>query len=255
MTIDTNIVAHDFFENDAASKRGASVLSTTATILAGTALTAVGIVRRGWTGTAMVVGGAYLTYRGLVDSAAPFHDEVRVGFTVNKRPEEVYGFVRDSNNWGRFLQGLTMEADGEKSFKITAGKPAGFEIESHVAITDEEAGKHIAWSSLSGPVEHRGVMHFKAAPGNRGTEIAVAFEYLVPAGPIARAIASFVGWNPEHLVRESLRHLKELLEAGELPTTSGQPVGPRGLKGAALRVLYREGATEDAKSQTRLAGD
>ncbi|GAC1431953.1 MAG: hypothetical protein NVS1B11_02480 [Terriglobales bacterium] len=255
MTIRTNIVAHDFFESDAASKRGASALRTRATILAGTALTAVGIVRRGWTGTAMVIGGAYLTYRGVKDGAAPFHDEVRIGFTINKRPEEVYAFVRDSNNWALFLHGLTMEADGEQSFRITVGKPAGFEIESHVAITDEEAGRHIAWSSLSGPIQHRGVMHFKAAPRHRGTELTVAFEYAGPAGPIARAIASFVGWNPEHLVRQSLRHLKELLEAGELPTTSGQPVGPRGLKGAALRVLYREGATEDAKQQTRLAGD
>ena len=57
------------------------------------------------------------------------------------------------------------------------------------------------------------------------------------------------------MVRESLRHLKQLIEAGEIPTTAGQPVGNRGMRGAAQRVLYREGPTEDATEQVRLAGD
>lgn len=56
-------------------------------------------------------------------------------------------------------------------------------------------------------------------------------------------------------MRESLRHVKQLLEAGEIPTTIGQPVGRRGLKGAAMRVIYRERPSEDAVEQTRLAGD
>jgi len=55
-------------------------------------------------------------------------------------------------------------------------------------------------------------------------------------------------------VRESLRRLKLLMEAGEIPTTAGQPVGSRGLSGVTKRVIYREPQTE-AAAETRLAGD
>src|SRR5207237_1200764 len=92
-------------------------------------------------------------------------------------------------------------------------------------------------SQLRRPYQGR----FRKAPGNRGTEVSVALEYKAPGGAIARSLAALVGWEPEQVVRESLRHLKQLTEAGEIPTTAGQPVGRRGMKGAALRVLYREG--------------
>jgi len=83
----------------------------------------------------------------------------------------------------------------------------------------------------------------KRAPGDRGTEISVA-SGIQSRGParFARSLASLVGWGPEQVVRESLRHLKQLMEgrrdSQQLPE---QPVGARGMKGAALRVLfYRE---------------
>jgi len=56
-------------------------------------------------------------------------------------------------------------------------------------------------------------------------------------------------------VRESLRHLKQLIEAGEIPTTAGQPSGARGIRGAAKRIVFREGPTEQSIEQTRVAGD
>ncbi|MEP6645077.1 MAG: SRPBCC family protein [Acidobacteriaceae bacterium] len=254
MTIKTSFAGSEFMGPDA-TRRPGSTEKIAATILAGTVLAAFGIVRRGWTGAALTIGGGYLVYRGVMDNSAPHHDKVRVGFTINKPKDEVYSFVRDSNNWPRFLQGVNMESEDGRSLQVTVGKQAGFSIESHVMVTDEEAGKYIAWSSTPGPVEHRGVIHFKDAPGNRGTEIAIAFEYKIPAGMVARGLASMVGWDPEQLVRESLRHLKQLLEAGELPTTTGQSAGDRGMKGAALRVLYREGTADDAMERTRLAGD
>jgi uncharacterized membrane protein len=100
-------------------------------------------------------------------------------------------------------------------------------------------------------LQHRGVIHFRPAPSDRGTEISFAAEYRAPAGPVGRGLASLVGWDAEQLVRESLRHIKQLLEAGEIPTTLGQPSGARGVKGKALRVVYCERADEEM----RLAGD
>lgn len=150
---------------------------------------------------------------------------------------------------------LRLESRGDGRLRLTIGKPAGIDLESRVEITDHKPGEYIAWASDELMLEHRGVIRFDKAPGARGTEVKVALEFKAPAGPIARALASLVGWEPEQLVRESLRHLKQLLEAGEIPTTVGQPVGQRGLKGAAMRVIYRERPSEDAIEQARLAGD
>jgi uncharacterized membrane protein len=231
-----------------------SKLITAASVLGGTALAAYGITRRSWGGAALAVAGAGLALYGVNDARKPYSGKVRVGYTIGKSPEEVYAYVRNSEHWPKFLQGLAMESSGNDSLKLTFGEAAGFKVVSEAEITDEESGKFIAWSSAAGPVQHRGVVHFNPAPGKRGTEISVAFEFKAPAGPVARAVAMFVGWDPEQLVRESLRHLKELLEAGEIPTASGQPVGSRGFRGAALRVLYRETPAEDA-TKTRMAGD
>ena len=226
-----------------------------ATVVAGTTLAAVGLTRRGWARAALTSGGAYLVYRGVINHAVPHHGKARVAFTIDSSPQEVYNYVREPKNWPRFLRGIEMEAGEGNFLKLTLGKQANLNIESDAEITDEKSGEYIAWRSWPGRIQHRGVVHFRRAPANRGTEISVAFEYRAPAGPVGRALASLVGWDPEQLVRENLRHLKQLLESGELPTTAGQPFGSRGIKGAALRVLYREGPSEDATERSRLAGD
>jgi uncharacterized membrane protein len=249
MTISTDVEASR--EQRKSSDQYPSRTVRAATVLSGTALAALGLTRRGWTRTTLAASGGYLVYLGITGKAAPYKGAVRVAFTINRSPEEVYSFVLDPQNWPRFLQGIEMEPGQEGSLVLSLGKPAGLDIRSEVVVTDERANEYIAWSSLPGALQHRGVIRFRPAPANRGTEISVAFEYRVPAGPFGRALGLLVGWDPEQLVRESLRHLKQLLEAGEIPTTLGQPSGARGVKGKALRVIYREREGEDI----RLAGD
>ena len=121
------------------------------------------------------------------------------------------------------------------------GAEDGAEFKSHVELTDEKPGEFIAWASEEQMLEHRGVVRFKKAPGDRGTEISVALEYKSPTGPILACVGGT--WRasiPQQLVREGLRQIKQLMETGEIPTTEGQPVGARGFSGATKRVLYHE---------------
>ncbi len=226
---------------------------TAATVLGGAVMAAFGISRRSWRGAAFAAGGGYLIYHGITQSSKPYTGKVRVAQTINQSPDDVYKFIRDTANFPKFFQGLKTKSDGENGFELSLGN-ADSTVISNAEITDEENGKHIAWGSTGGPLKHRGVVHFHKAPDDRGTELAVALEFEAPAGPIARAVALFAGWDPEQLVREALRNLKQLMEAGEIPTTRGQPVGARGLKGAALRVLYRETPAQEP-AKVRLAGD
>lgn len=194
-----------------------------------------------------------MVYRGVKETRTPESGAVRVSFTIDKAPEEVFQFVSNPANWRQVLPEFTLDSsDDVTRIKLHAH---GITIESDAEITDRAEGKFIAWSSLPGAIEHRGVMRVRPAPGDRGTELSVAMEFALPAGKVARAFLSFSGHDPEQLVRETLRHIKQLMEAGEIPTTAGQPSGRRGGKGTALRFVFREQPGEIPGEPARLAGD
>ncbi|HZQ68648.1 MAG TPA: SRPBCC family protein [Terriglobales bacterium] len=220
---------------------------------AGAALAAVAKSRRGWSRWAFVLGSGYLVYRGVTARQRPETGAVRVAFTIEKSPEEVFRFLSEPSNWRQALPEFTIDSTADV-IRIKLQTPAAI-LESDAEITDRAEGSFIAWRSLPGALEHRGVVRLRPAAGNRGTELSVAMEYAMPAGAIARGLASLSGHDPEQLVRETLRRIKQLLEAGEIPTTAGQPSGHRGAKGTALRFVFREQPGEIPGEPARLAGD
>ena len=254
MTITTNLSPR-YGKREFSRRPATSISEASLTLAAGATLVGIGIWRRNWIGAALASGGGYLVYCGIQDLRRPYQGRVRVSLTIAKDPKQVYDFVSDPSNWNKFLHVIRLEPRSASRLRLAIGKPAGIDFESRVEVTEHKPGEYIAWASDEQMLEHRGVVRFDPAPGNRGTQLSVALEFKAPAGPIACGLVSLVGWSPQQLVRESLRHVKQLLEAGEIPTTVGQPVGKRGLKGAAMRMIYREHPQEDAREQTRLAGD
>lgn len=261
MTITTDL-SQKYGEKEFSNRPATSQFEALLTLAAGVALTGAGLWRRGWMGTALASGGGYLLYCGVSDFRRPYQGSVRVAFTIDKDAREIYDFISNPENWNRFVHAIELRNLGDGELQLRIGRAAGIDFKSHIELTDQKRGEYIAWASSEQMLEHRGVINLKKAPGDRGTEISVALEYKAPAGPIARSLAHLVGWHPEQVVRESLRRLKQLMEAGEIPTTEGQAVGSRGLTGAAKRVLYRERpserrpiGSERTVSQAELAGD
>ena len=253
MTITTNL-AQKCGKKEFSRRHVSTNLETMLTLAAGAAISIYGLVRRDWFGAAFAGGGGYLLYRGVSDLRRPYMGKARVAFTIEKTPQEVYDFVRHTENWGHSLREPMFELGDGRNVTIRLGGDDGVEFKSQVQITDEKPAEYVAWASADQFLEHRGVVRFKKAPGDRGTEISVAFEYKAPAGPISRSLAALVGLNPEQLVREGLRQIKQLMETGEIPTTTAQPVGARGLRATAKRVLYHERPAAEMQPQ-RLAGD
>jgi len=253
MTITTN--RQDMKAGEFARWPVSSHVEALASITGGIVLGSYALLRRRWDSIAAAAGGGYLLYRGVTELRRPFQGRVRKAFTIAKTSDEIYAFMSEPSNWNRFLHAFHLEQESGDWVRLRFGESAGLDVSSRVRITDRKPADYIAWASDDESFAHRGVIRLNKAPGGRGTEVSIALEYKAPAGRVARSLASLVGWNPEQVVTESLRHLKQLMEAGEIPTTAGQSVGERGLKGAALRVLYREGPTEDATQQIRLAGD
>jgi uncharacterized membrane protein len=201
-----------------------------AAISTGAALAVFGASRKSWSGTAMAAAGGLLVYRGFLEShksARPVH--VERSFTIYKPVEEVYNFWRDFENLPKFMRHLrSVETRPEGRSHWEARAPLGMSISWDAEIVEERANDYILWRSLpGGAVEHRGSVQFRNTPFAGGTEIIVSLDYRPPAGKAGALFAKLFGENPEQQVREDLRRFKQLMEAGEIPTTEGQPSGRR----------------------------
>jgi uncharacterized membrane protein len=95
-------------------------------------------------------------------------------------------------------------------------------------IVTDTPNRVISWRSLPGSdVDTAGSVHFNMAPAGRGTEIRVSLKYDPPAGKLGTFIARLFGENPEQQIRDDLARFKQIIEAGEIPRTDGQPHGRR----------------------------
>ena len=84
----------------------------------------------------------------------------------------------------------------------------------------------LAWRTLPGSdVEHEGRVEFEPARGGRETVVRVRLAYRAPAGKMGAVLARLLGAEPAQQVTDDLRRLAQVLEAGEIPTTDGQPSG------------------------------
>lgn len=164
-------------------------------------------------------------------------DTVRVSktFTINRSREEVYQFWRQLDNLPRFMTHLeSVEILGAARSRWTARGPGGFTVSWEAEMIEDSPNRSISWRSLPGSrIENRGTVRFERAPGNRGTELRVLIEYAPPGGRAASMLLKLIGEAPEQMIQEDLRRLKQLMETGEIPTSSGsssimQPAQPTG---------------------------
>ncbi|MBE9211049.1 SRPBCC family protein [Nostoc sp. LEGE 06077] len=160
--------------------------------------------------------------------------KVEKTLTINKPVEELYRFWRNFDNLPRFIKHLkeVRVYDEKRSHWISKGF-LNESVEWDVVITEDRENELIAWTSVEGAaIETSGRVHFKPAPGNRGTEVKTIREFTPPGGAIGAAlakpiadIAKLFGEEPEQQIGDDLRRFKMMMEAGEIATTEGQPRG------------------------------
>jgi uncharacterized membrane protein len=144
---------------------------------------------------------------------------VRNAITVNRSPEEVYGFWRRFENLPRFIAHLdSVEVtDGGRLSHWRANPLGGVSVEWDAEIIEDLPNERIAWRSLEGsqlPVD--GAVEFLPAPDGRGTEIHLEMQYAPPAGALGATIAKLLGRDPAQQAKGDLRRLKQVLETGEV---------------------------------------
>ena len=201
-------------------------------------------------GLAALLGGAalvaYAVYKGTsrsreaaahtAESPAPRHEtlptHIEVNVNVLRPAQELYSFWRSFENLPRFMRHLESVRDlGNGRSHWIAKTPLGSRVEWDAEIVDDRQGQFLSWRSLPGSQVHNtGSVLFEPLPNDRGTLVRAMFDLAPPdgaAGRLAGIATRALGPITRQQVHEDLRRFKNLMEAGEIPTTDGQPEGRR----------------------------
>ena len=189
--------------------------------------------------------------------------EIEQAVTVNRPREEVYAYWRDLSNLPQFmrhLESVTVTGNAAGSERSHWVAKAPITVEWDAEITTERPGELIGWRSVeSASVKNAGSVRFKDAPGGRGTEVRVYFEYQPVAGPAGLAAARLMKQVTLQQVRMDLGRFKAMMEAGEAPTTEGQTSGHARLRKdqptLKERLANRKDVVQAASEQSFPASD
>lgn len=239
---DRNNASHDI--NISQSERTLSLVGSAATIL-------LGLNRRDPLGVLLIALGGYLGFRGATGHcyvsealgintaeresgnlvSVPHQQGIRVdkSVTINRPVEELYQFWRNFENLPRIMYHLEavkiQDGDGTRSHWV-AKAPAGLKVEWDAEIINDVPNERIGWRSLEGTsVPNAGAVIFRPAAQGRGTEVQVSLKYDPPGGAIGSAIAKLFGEEPSLQIQGDLFRFRQLMEAGEISTTTGQSSG------------------------------
>lgn len=216
-------------------------------VVAGGALALYGLTRRSWPGLALAVAGGELAYRGVSGHCAAYQalgvsttgkrisqgriPNVEGVITVSRPPEELYRYWRNFENLPHFMEHLvSVKTFDDKRSHWVVKAPLGRTVEWDAEVVDGRPNEFIAWRSLAGAdVANAGSVHFTRLPAERGTLVKVSLEYSPPGNVAGATMAKLFGEEPSKQIKGDLRRFKQTMEAGEMPTTSGQSSG-RGMK-------------------------
>lgn len=185
----------------------------------------------------ILAGGIVLVGAGLAFAAARIVNKtegdvardvhIETSIAIDQLPEELYAFWRDFANLPLFMRNLesVTQLDATRSHWIATG-PAGTHLEWDAEIYNEKENELIAWRSLeNADVINAGSVRFQEGPQGHGTFVRVTMNYNPPAGVIGASLAKLLGAEPEQLIKEDLRRLKQIMEAGEIASIDGQSSG------------------------------
>lgn len=141
--------------------------------------------------------------------------------SIPRWQEHVVSVTRTGDRTSHWVMGNPEDLDGKR-----------IEFDSE---TESTPGSRIAWRSISGDVEQEGEVNFVPVQKGEfsGTRVTLIQTVKVPGGLLGNVAVAIAKRSPEQTVVENLRHFKEIVEAGEIPSVKDQPHGPRGVTGSA----------------------
>jgi uncharacterized membrane protein len=217
--------------------RGGHELERWAGVALASAAVAYGLSRRSLPGVAIAAAAVPLAFRGLTGQWPGFvnpYDDTRValggsrGIHVREAIrlevplDVVYQFWRRLENLPRFMSHVREVHDlGDGRSHWVAEGPGDMPVEWDAEIVNEVENQVIGWRSVAGSdIATAGAVRFATVRQGSETQVSVHLQWAAPGGRATRLLALVLGHDPAHMIREDLRRLKQLMEAGEVPRTS-----------------------------------
>ncbi|HEY0794488.1 MAG TPA: SRPBCC family protein [Acidisarcina sp.] len=228
-------------------------------VLAGAgALVLYGLIRRSKAGLALATAGGLVAYQQARSQSQSTKQTATAVFRINSTPARAYEIWRNLEGLPRFMAHLeSVKVLNDRYSEWTAIGPLDTKISWTAEIIEDTPNERIAWQSIAeSEIQTSGWVEFQKDPQGRGSMVRAFVEYSNPLGALGRSLLSVLGKNPDFVVKEDLRRFKAIVEAGEVPTTVGQPHGPRGVHGHIEQALFRETSNHPAPqaNQTRQPG-
>ncbi len=161
-----------------------------------------------------------VTLEGL--EARPGDRLVGRSVTINRPRLELYEFWRNLGNLPLFMENIRSitVTEGNRSH-WTVEAPGGRHVEWDSILTEEQPGVLLAWASVEGAgIRNSGRIQFKDSTNGRGTIVTATMAYDPPGGKIGEMFAKLFEKEPHIQVRRDLRRFKQLMEAGEVATST-----------------------------------
>ncbi|UZK66847.1 SRPBCC family protein [Sphingomonas sp. M1-B02] len=139
--------------------------------------------------------------------------------SINRSRAELYAYWRDFGNLATFMfnvEDITVLDDKRSHWKVK-GPNGTYEWDS--VVTEDVPGELIAWEA-DGDVKNSGRIEFRDGPAGHGTFVRAVMAYDPPAGVIGKLIATFTQKEPQIQSMRDLRRFKQVMEAGEIATTT-----------------------------------
>jgi uncharacterized membrane protein len=166
---------------------------------------------------------------------------VRTSALVQGGAPELYEVWRNVENaplWQEQIESVASTGDKTSHWVMRRGRESDEKVEWDSELIAEEPGQRLAWRSVGGDSENAGEVTFEPAPS--GEAVIVTWLQEFKMGKLTSAWETLVGRSPKQAVIENLRHFKALVETGEIPRTTGQPHGPRGVIAGFKAAVYGE---------------
>ena len=157
-------------------------------------------------------------------AATPATVEER-SLSIGRSADELYRLWREPATFATIMgsvAAVTALADGRSRWTISG--PRGRTLTWETQIVDEQPSELLQWRSTpKGKVVSEGLVRFRPAPGDWGTEVSLQLHITPQGGLLSRAMPRALGGGSRPLLGQVLRRFKSLAETGEVPRISSQP--------------------------------
>lgn len=151
--------------------------------------------------------------------------------------ERVYDYWESLENLPHFMTNVEEVREtmpDQTHWKIKG--PFGAEVEFDARTTRKEENDSIAWNSTDGDVGTSGEVRFKDS-GEGKTRVEVVMNYADPPGGKSGEAAARLLADPQVLVQQDLRNLKDILEGRATPEEVRQRPAAATLQSGAMAFL------------------